>query len=374
MKIFATAGAALLLTTTSAAALGLDRSGQSILPLFEDGENYVELTFGFVDPSISGNDIAAAGGTASGNVAGSFVNGSFAYKRQISDEFSAALIFDQPYGADIEYSDSSPLLGGTFADVDSTAISLIGRYEFAGGFSVHGGLRYQTINADITLAGGAFAAAGLVDFNASFASDSAFGYLAGVAYERPEIALRVSLTYFSEIDHSFDTIESSGTTQLGPESSTDVTTPEAWNLEFQTGIAPDTLLFGSVRYADYDVVNVAPSGFAANTPAGTSLTSLDSDISYTLGVGRRFNENWSGSIAFGFEDGDDNDVSPLAPTNGQYSVALGAAYDFGNGMELSGGVRYINFGSADPAVGGTTVAEFDDNDAIALGLKVGYTF
>ena len=45
MKQALTVGAALLLTTSMAQAAGLDRSGQGIGVIFEDG-NTVELSFG----------------------------------------------------------------------------------------------------------------------------------------------------------------------------------------------------------------------------------------------------------------------------------------------------------------------------------------
>ncbi|GAB5436920.1 hypothetical protein [Falsiruegeria mediterranea] len=81
-----------------------------------------------------------------------------------------------------------------------------------------------------------------------------FGYALGVAWERPDIAARVSLTYSSAMEHTLLESESlnppppvpAGTLVTVPASST-IETPQSVNLDFQTGIAPDTLLFGSVR-------------------------------------------------------------------------------------------------------------------------------
>ena len=68
-----------VLAASAGAALagGIDRSGQGISPLFEAG-GYAELSFGYVRPSLSGNDVAAFGGSAIGNVASSFMVPSFA--------------------------------------------------------------------------------------------------------------------------------------------------------------------------------------------------------------------------------------------------------------------------------------------------------
>lgn len=93
-------------------------------------------------------------------------------------------------------------MGGTKAQVSSNAVKAIARYKFDGGFSVHGGLRAQTIGGNLALSGAAFAGS-FRSYSLDLANDTSYGYAAVVAYERPDIALRVSLTYNSKIDHSF---------------------------------------------------------------------------------------------------------------------------------------------------------------------------
>ena len=56
-------------TSGTALAGGVDRSGQPIGIIFETG-NYVELSYGQINPSVSGNDLAAFGGSPTGSVAG----------------------------------------------------------------------------------------------------------------------------------------------------------------------------------------------------------------------------------------------------------------------------------------------------------------
>jgi long-subunit fatty acid transport protein len=367
MKNFTTAGAILFMTTSMVQALGLDRSGQNIGIIFEDAENYVELSYGSISPSVSGTDAASQ---PTGNVSQDYSQFGFGFKHQYSDAFSAAFIFDQPYGADILYPASTPVFAGTAADVNSEAYTVMGRYELGNGFSFQGGVRAQSIDADVTLGGGAYGP--LSGYNLQADGDHEFGYLVGAAYERPDIALRVALTYFSAIDHQLDTIETLGV--FPPNSQTTVTTPQAVNLDFQTGIAADTLLFGSIRWADYEQTIVSPTVFGVATSGG-SLTDFDTDFTYNIGVGRRFTDAFSASISAGYEAEGDVLVSALIPTNGNYSVAVGGAYDFSNGMELSGGVRYIVIGDADIATGdGTVGASFEDNSAVAVGMKIAYSF
>ena len=364
MKKTLTAGAALLLTTTQLSALGLDRSGQPIGIIFENG-SYAELSFGYVMPEVSGNDLAPFGTTPSGNVAEDYGVLGLGYKRDINSELSFAIIIDEPYGADVVYPSAadggSVALGGTVAKLDSTAVTGLLRYKIDGNISVYGGIRAQSTEASVPLDGAAYG--GLAGYDVDFDRHTGLGYTVGGAYEIPDIALRVALTYISEIEHEFGTSDNFGST-----ADTKVTTPQAVNLDFQTGIAADTLLFGSIRWAEYSKVLVEPENF----PAG-SLTDIDDGFAYTLGVGRRFSDQFSGSASVGYEPEGDDLVSPLAPSNGNISLALGGKYTVGN-MEYSGGVRYIKVGDASAQTGGTARAEFNDNDAIAVGFKVGYRF
>ncbi|PUB19370.1 OmpP1/FadL family transporter [Yoonia sediminilitoris] len=349
-----TGGAALLLTTSMAHAVGLDRSGQSVGVLFEDG-NYAELSYGYVSPDVTGNDIGF-GESDTGNVAEAYDQLGLGYKRDIDSQFSFALIFDEPYGANIDYpDDGSVLISPTAAELNSVALTGLLRYKFDENFSVHGGLRGQRLDADIVLPNGT-----PVELDYS----TAFGYVIGGAYERPEIALRVALTYFSEIEHTFDT-----TTAGVFQEELEVKTPQAVNLDFQTGIATDTLLFGSVRWAEYSVVEVIP------TPVGESITDIDDGFSYSLGVGRRFTDEFSASISATLDtEGDDDLVSPLSPTNGSSSIGLGGQYQVNDNVTLSGGVRYIMLGDANAAPSDVPLVEFKDNNAVAVGFKIGYDF
>lgn len=403
MNRFTLAVVTTIIGTSAATAGGLDRSGQDIAPLFEPG-NYAELSFGYVKPSVDGTDttLSPFNPTASnsiGDAADEFLATSGAIKAQFNDAISFAIIVDEPYGSDIAYpgsdfvvpgpggtlSDGS-VLGGTEAIVDSFALTTLARYQFANGFSVHGGVRYQEISADVTLGGLAYG--GLNGYRGEFDSDGAFGYLLGAAYERPEIALRVALTYSSEIRHDLPTTESINGIPVSlltggaitSSSDTRVVAPESLNLDVQSGVAEGTLVFGSIRYARYSDTIVAATFFDASvdpTIQGSSLTDIEDSLDLEIGVGRQFTDVFAGSISVGYSrKGDDDLVSPLAPTNGARSIALGASYQISDAVELSGGIRYTQLGDARPETGtpDTARALFEDNNAVTVGLKVGYTF
>lgn len=364
MKRILGAAAALATTTTLASAAGVDRSGQPIGVIFEQG-NYAELSFGIVSPDVSGTAVPLAGGFGSGDAANSYTQLGLAYKHQFTDEFSAALIFDQPFGAQIEYpTGTGYFAAGSSAELKSNSLTAVVRYKFANNFSVHGGIRYQELQAEVS-----------VPFIAGYAAntqkDGGVGYVAGVAYEKPEIAMRVALTYNSEIDHDLDTTESFGGVPVPGTSNTPVTTPASWNLDFQSGIAENTLLFGSVRYAENTTFRVEP----ANYPFNPIVSFASNGLSYNLGVGRRFNDNWAGAVSVGWDKESGGFSSNLAPTDGNISLGLGATYTSDSGMKITGGVRYIKIGNAQTQGGGLSpIANFRDNKAIAAGIKIGFNF
>lgn len=390
MKTLATTASVLALTTTSALAGGLDRSGQSVGIIFQEG-NYAEIAIGTTDPSVTGVDIATTGST--GNVADGFDSISGAIKLQVNEKLSFSVILEEPYGSDIDYPElaTSALLGGTQARASTQSTTFVARYKFNPNFSVHGGLRNQTISGNVTLNGAAYGGPpipptpGVSGYNVALGKDTAWGYLVGVAYERPEIALRVALTYNSEITHDLPTTETVAITGLGTlpfvsgttsnTSLTEVKSPQSVNLEFQTGVAEDTLVFGSIRWAQWSAFKIDPANFVNATNGG--LVDLDDSVTYTLGVGRRFNDKWSGSASMTYEaQGDDKLVSPLAPTDGLFAIALGARYQATESMSISGGMRYNWLGNASPETGTPDVARatMTDNTALSMGLRIGFQF
>ncbi len=373
MKKFILATTALTASAFAAHAGGLDRSNQDIGLIFESGNRF-ELSFGTANPTIDGTDVR---GGAVGNIADNFniISGGLRY--ELNDQWSFALIVDEPYGSDILYP-ASPSYGGTKAVVDSIALTALARYKFNDNMSVHGGIRYQELEAQVDLRGlgyGPAAPPTLNGYSANFDADGAVGFVIGAAYEKPEIALRVALTYNSKITHDLPTRETFRGAAVAAPSVTEVETPESLNLEFQTGVAKDTLVFGSIRYARYSDTIVIPAFFGANTPPGTSLTTIEDSTDYEIGVGRRFNDQWSGSLAVGYqrENGDDL-VSPLAPTDGAKYISLGAKYQATDRLDVSAGVRYTNIGDARATTSGVPQATFNDNDAVSVGIKIGYNF
>lgn len=379
-----TGAAALALMSTAAAhAGGIERTTQSAMVLYEPG-NRIELSLGQVSPSLTGASAAPAPAQDIGNVASDFWLPSVALKADLSDRVALAFIYDQPYGANIQYEHDNLVLGGTTAKAHSTSLTALLKYRIDPSFSVFGGLRYTRAKGDIHLRGLAY---GAVDgYDVSLERTGGLGYVLGAAYEKPEIALRVALTYNSAISHDMDTTESGPLMDpdgpgplpalplLDGTSTTEVKLPESWNLEWQTGIAEDTLLFGSVRYVKHSQFRVDSERLVAVT--GNGLINLEDTTTWRIGLGRRFSDRVSGAISFAYEAPGDEFHSPLSPKTGYRALTLGGSYAITEAMTLSGGISYIQVGDAklDTGPPGVERARFEDNDALALGLKLAVTF
>ena len=350
MKNLLTVGAALMLTTTAAYAGGIDRSGQSVGTIFEQG-TYVELSYGSVMPSVSGTFTHPfAGDFASGNATPSYGSVGLAFKTDVNEKVSLALIIDQPFGADVNYDTAGYVLTGTSANVASTAITVLGNYKFNENLSVHFGPRYLSASGHYTAV-----ANGVPQYSSTYSSGSGTGYVAGAAYQRDDIALRVALTYSSAIDLALD----------GTVGDMNATMPQSVNLEFQSGVAANTLVFGSIRWAEWS------EGHITDTIAGELVSWDDDVVTYSLGVGRKFSDSISGAISIGHEKALGGASSNLSPTDGYTSLSVGGTYTMASGIELTAGVRYILAGDTTTE---TIGAVFEDNSAVAIGVKVAYTF
>ncbi|MEM9437637.1 MAG: outer membrane protein transport protein [Pseudomonadota bacterium] len=385
MKKYLLTTAAVSLVAGAATAGGIDRSGQRIGVIFaETGEmgSYAELSFGSVGIEANGSFTNTAGfGGASGTASplNDYTQLALGFKQQLTDEFSLSLIYEQPFGADVEYDSGPPFFGG-LADIESDSFTVLGRYEFGNGFSVHGGIRALALEGEI------FTLKGTTPAFLSAESDYEFGTVIGAAYERPDIALRIAVTYSSAIDVEFDSEESSlsaadpsAPPAFGPvDSSFDLEFPESVNIDFQTGVAQDTLVFGTIRWVAWDGFNLTTDGAGIPTAPDSEYVNFDGDTTtITLGVGRRITEELSIAVSYTYEaEGDNPSTTALAPTTGLQSISVGGSYDFGNGLTVSGGVTYGVPGDQQvetAAVEGGEV-DFDDNEVIGVGIRVGFAF
>lgn len=398
---------AILLSTlplTPAFAAGLDRSGQSISVFLQPG-NYAEAGISVLDPDVKGkSSVRSLGNSFNGekidDMAEDYYFVNTAIKVQATDKISLGLIYDQPYGADASYSTNGPLSSfsaageGTKVEVKTQNITALIGYQPNENWNLYAGPVWQTVEADISLRGAAYISPSdptkaLSGYNIKIDEKEAYGWLAGFAYSIPEIALKASVTYRSEIKHKATGTESftfaqsttlapgftvpAGTTVPMSNERVDAITPQSVNLDFQSGVAQNTIAFANIRWVHWDQFAVTPVFLKANS--GNNLIDYSDDQwSANIGVGHKFNDKWSASTSVGWDSGAGNPVTTLGPTEGYWSLGLGAQYSPAANYFIQAGIKHLWLGDATAQTGGNPVGEFEDNNAWAYGMKIGYRF
>ncbi len=351
MKLLCAFWIAIGILTEIAQAGSIERRGDPSPILFAEGKNRLEISASTIHPSVSGSPLALGGRT--GNIQNSYESYAIGYKHELNEILTFAIVIDEPLGASVSYRIPGAFFSGSSAEISSIAVTGMAKYQATDSFSLYGGLRLQGVGGSIRVVsfGGTFPN----PYTLNVDKDYRLGYLAGGAYEIPERALRAAITYESEIKHKFR--DNTGTRF-------EVATPQAVTVYGQTGVAKDTLIFGSARWREWTESSLAPPEFFPNP-----IVSGTSDIwTYELGIGHRFSPSWSGVAIFGYEKDHGDIVSNLVGSDGYVSYGLTLTYETED-WEITTGIRYFDIGGAN-----STVSSFSGSDAIAVGTKVSLKF
>ena len=375
-KIIYTGLAALLGSTPFVViAEGLERINVDPSFMFTEG-NSAEISFANISPSFP-----AVKGTGSAftfqsglDVATSFSALSGSVKTDLGDNIALGLFYtSQGNGVGIDYGTIGSEANVTIkADLEMPTLAAIGKYQINDNISVFLGAKQSTVKKGATLKLGSDTSAisgngnPLPDVTSHWELDkkAAIGAIYGAAYEMPEIALRVALTIEDDIDLKIPATAKGGAAATGTATAS---IGDAMSLNFQTGIAEDTLLFGNIRRSSW-----ADNQVKVPTAAGLAQVSSFSDgDSYSLGIGRKINDDLSVSIS-GFYDGSSGGaVSELAPTGATRTLSLGGKYAISDNADLSIGGSYSKRGDV---LTGTYKASLTDSKVISLGAKVAFSF
>jgi long-chain fatty acid transport protein len=380
----AVAGCSLLALSAGAGsvhAAALEQTVPATIRLLSQEGRYVEFNVAFTSPhqdgsgvTIPDNPLGIPPGTYPGST-GNMLNDrwtfSGAWKDDITDRLSYALIVDQPLMADTSFGQGSfpfpfSLYGGSSADLKTYQFTAALAYEVTPNVTLYGGARAQQLDASASLSF-------VFDYSVEAEKKWGFGYLVGASYQIPEYALRVALTYYSKISYDLDTTESSLLTGID-QTSTDVDTPQSVSLEFQTGINPKTLVFGSVRWVDWSEFEISPPDYEVNiqTLIGQSRPLVDYDDdwwTYTLGVGRQLTDKLAGSLSISWEPSVGGEMTTLGPYDGRTVGTAALTYEMDR-FEITGGVSYGVLGDTYNVLR----TDFDDGQVWGAGLRIGYTF
>ena len=442
MKTLAVAIATLSVASVTNAA-GLDRSGQDVTAFFQDG-TYAEAVYTYIDADVSGYDSANVNpgqndyerGDKTGDIAESYDFFRYGVKTDINDTFSVGVLYDEPFGAAAEYTQSNfvasnnpqasggelvgdgvdPQTAGAIAlaeastagentNVEVRSQSLTGilgmKFGANKNFQIYGGPVAQRIQSETKLRGLAYGPASGYTSNSN--PDMDYGYIAGIAYSKPEIALKAALTYRSEIDHDIDISENYpiagilaqgaalqqgatpaqaaaiGAAAANRNSNYEITTPKSVNFDFQTGINPTTLATAKVRWVPWSDFAITPPLYNDVSkrnygPDGLDLVEYEDDQwQVELGLAKRVAPALAISGTVGWDSGAGDPTTSLGPVDGYYSVGLGAKYNVTENWAVSAGGKYLWFGDAKGRLpSGKIVGDFQDNDGYIAGLKLSY--
>ncbi|MEG0341068.1 MAG: outer membrane protein transport protein [Acinetobacter sp.] len=377
----------------TAYAAGLERSPQSIEALFEAG-TYAEIGYTFISPDITGHDLPVGAQTSSTqlpNLAKDFQALNYAVKLDLSPKFRLAVIYDEPYGADVEFSEKNNFVAEnregkdkyTRAKVKTKNITTLLGYKLNNSVMAYAGPALQEVKEETHLRGVAYG--GGNGYDNKMADDLAVGWVAGLRYTKPELGIAASLTYRSEIDHkttAHENVPLADKIGLDYEhvNPTKVTTPESYNLNLQTGLNQTTVLFAKLRYVPWSNFEYRPAvlnqatQIALGKERGLPLVDYSKDqTAVELGVGKKVLPNLTVSTSVLWDSGAGNPVTVLGPIDGYWGVGLGTKYNFTPKVAMSFGGRYLWFGDAQGKVSdGRVVGKFEDNTGYMLGVKLSY--
>lgn len=401
-----TCALAALSLTSLAGASGLDRSGQPSEDFSSSGTLAYASAY-HISPDVTG---VGVDGKKISDFAEEYEGYGYGVKTDVNDKISVGVFYDQPFGAAVKFEGDNILtttnpngsINATTADVSTDNFTGLLSVNLGANnnFKVYGGPVLQKIEADVKLNGEVLSI--LNGYSLDIAKNDAYGYMAGVAYLKPEIGLKAAVTYRSEIEHDVNYAENMPVInrynmnpnlppalhlEAAQSTKSELTTPKSVNVDFQTGLNATTLLTAKARWVPWSEFKITPPLLKTNVVSATNtaqgkvvidnanlLEYSDDAYQLELGLAKRLSPALAVSGTVGWDSGAGNPVSPLGPTEGYYSVGLGAKYNVTPAWSVSAGAKYLMLGDADGvlAASGKKLGTFEDNDAYIFGMKLAY--
>jgi long-chain fatty acid transport protein len=384
LKISALAFLASASVMSAAQAGGFARGTADTDIIYEEGNFNIRAGATIVVPNRAYATINGAPATDS-SFAKAYVIPSAAVKLNINEDLRCAGTFTQSNGASSEYGPQAIAAGkltgasGTVStNFTTNEAGLTCGYKINAGkgqFWLLGGVYAEAFDYAEVVEFGPFAGP-LNGSRATLAFDGEYklGYRLGAAYEIPEYALRAQLMYRSAVTHTPDgsftflggTLPAVG---LG-------TLPQSVELKLQSGVAPGWLVFGSVKWTDWSVLDTLDYTIAGPGPiGGDKIKEFYFRDGWTVsgGVGHAFTENVSGALSLTWDRGTSTTEDHLTDS---YTLAGGVSLKdkLGGELRFGGGVSYLTSGSvalnpASPGAGASFASTVDGDWAYALSAS-----
>ncbi|THF54006.1 OmpP1/FadL family transporter [Allorhizobium terrae] len=388
---------------TTAFAGGLERGGYYIDLLFDPSTVTAEGNTVYVMPNRKLKDVkdinrsnglgsnGIGGGTSTADDSEAYANSRFGIKAALGSGFDCMVDYSQPWGAHTKpganWAGANENIE-TKINSDNYAATCSYRFDAGPGqLRVIGGAFYQEVSGfkdRLVLSPIAGALAGVrVPGNGighlQLEGDG-WGWRAGLAYEIPEYAFRASLVYNSQvkldnIGGKLDLSQVNGRTfdVYGSQAM-----PDVLELKVQSGIAPDWLAFGSVKWANWSLLQKVNLYY---TTTKTFATSLDlgyrDGVTLNGGIGHKFNDQWSVAGSLSWDRGTSQGYGTQTDT---WAVGAAVAYAPTKNVELrlAGLMGVMTSGKSGPVTinneaYGTDASYSFGNDflsAVSANLKV----
>ncbi|MDW6023977.1 outer membrane protein transport protein [Mesorhizobium sp. BAC0120] len=386
LKTAACAGLLSIVATGAANAGGFSRGTAPIDLLYEDGNFNIRFDARVVLPhqEYSKNANPALVGS---NYYEKYIVPSVGFKFNISDNFRCVGTYTQNNGSSVEY-DSPKIVSGKVSEnfhTDEFGATCAVRFAVGSGvFSVLGGgfveeLTYNRVTDLGTATGIPF----LVGFSSPLKLDGQeYGWRAGLAYEIPDIKLRAELLYRSGTNYGADgTLVVPGALVGAPLPSVTLpatavgSLPQSVELNVRSGIAEGWLAFGSVRWADWSVLDT----LSVTTALSTTVDQYHWRDGWTLtgGVVHAFTDTFAGQISLTWDEGVSTGWDLRGETwtlalGGRVRAPVGGEFRFGAGIAYLASEETTEY--ADAFLPGNPHSGFNEatDTGYAVGLNVGY--
>lgn len=357
---------ALLATSAAVGAAqagGFSRGSADTELLYEDGNFNIRAGVTLVAPRRKYATVNGAAGTDL-YFSKTYVIPSAAIKLNITDDLRCAGTFTQSNGGDSVYGRQAIAAGKLTSASGTVSTNFVTNeagltcgYKFSAGkgnFWLLGGVFVEDFTYAETVEFGKFAGAlNKSQATLSFDGDYKPGFRVGAAYEIPEIALRAQLMYRSSVTHdpngTFKFIGGSiPTVGLG-------TLPQNVELKLQSGVAPGWLVFGSVKWTDWSVLQTLNYTILGAVPgiSGNKIKEFYFKDGWTVsaGVGHAFNETVSGAASLTWDRGVSTTEDHLTDT---WTLGVGVAVKdkLGGELRLGGALSYLTAGKVNIDVPG----------------------
>ncbi len=388
---------------------GFDSSGRPFDIIFGD-QSALELSVSYLSPSVNldvsrniGNG-ANLPATTIANIVDEYTEPRVALRLRVNDQVNCAAQIERPFRFKTTYEDdvlsyqsdsnqSSQVSAPIDSEYTSKSISLACSisYDIYHGsgmfkhsvFSIIGGPKRQRIDgsfsSDLTNQN-----MGRSDnYIASLNGSSEWGYLFGLAYEIPEIALRASLFFHNEIHHDLTgTVTAplpdfSGVVTETAEAKT--LTPKAINFRLQSGITENWLAFMELRWGDWS--SLEELQVEAGNLSGDLILFKNDTLNYKFGLGVKLSERLSLGGYFESYFDINPPKTPIGvdgtnlrnPQAERYSLAFGGKYLLFKNLTMALGGSYYYIAQGRFSDNSYTV-DLDTSKAVAFAGTLTYLF